>query len=721
MIQFRKRQAMKIKLKLQQKILLLVLGISLVIYILVLGYISINARNRSISNTKKLVEGYADKYANEVEKQLTSDMETIETTAEAVNTYELFEQDQWKNVFAEIYGYVFRKNPQFYAIYDSWELSFIDSTWDKPYGRYSYEYYRENGRIKQGSKMMSMEGDPQLYAKIKEQNKQAIVEPYLYSFSGQKADEILMTSLVEPLQKNGNFIGMIGADISLENFQEMVTGINPFQSNQAYLLSNNAAFVGHTNGEFLGKRIQEVWPDKNNLEKIKEQIKAGDTFSFISENSDGRKSFYAFSPILVGKTDTPWSLGISVPFDVITQTARRNFFLYLSLGFIGLIVIGAAVAVQSKRLIDPIKRITDSLKKIALGDIDNSLKVEIHTQDEIEEMGSALNTSIDELNKKKQFAEKIKEGDLEHDYKLASDKDVLGKSLIEMRNSLKHAREEEEKRKQEDEKRRWANEGLAKFAEILRQDNENLERLGYNVLSNLVKYLKINQGGLFILNDDDSSEPTYDLLAAYAYNRKKHLEKSYQLGEGLIGTCAQEQKTIYMTDLPDQYINITSGLGDSTPRSLLIVPLKTDEKVLGVIELASFEPFENHQIEFVEKVGESIAATLSSVRTNIKTSELLEKSQQQAEEMSAQEEEMRQNMEELQATQEEAARRENEMKGVIDALDTAVGMTEMDTDGRITKANSMYCRMAGVVPEEIIGTQMQDFLDQQQVEYNQFK
>jgi PAS domain-containing protein len=156
-----------------------------------------------------------------------------------------------------------------------------------------------------------------------------------------------------------------------------------------------------------------------------------------------------------------------------------------------------------------------------------------------------------------------------------------------------------------------------------------------------------------------------------------------------VGTAAMEKETLYMTNIPQDYIHITSGLGGTNPNSLLIVPLKVEEQVLGVLEIASFNEFEKYQIEFVEKVAESIGSTISSVRVNLKTSELLEKSQQQAEEMSAQEEEMRQNMEELQATQEEAARRENELKGLLSAIDQFLLKAELDTEGNITDANDL--------------------------------
>jgi GAF domain-containing protein len=183
-----------------------------------------------------------------------------------------------------------------------------------------------------------------------------------------------------------------------------------------------------------------------------------------------------------------------------------------------------------------------------------------------------------------------------------------------------------------------------------------------------VEYLGANQGGIFVVGEDESGSACLDLVACYAYYRQKFLQKRLGMNEGLVGRCALERETIYLTDIPANYIRITSGMGEANPRCLLLVPMIMNDELFGVFEIASFTEIQPFQVEFVEKIAETIASALSTVRFNMQTARLLEQSKVQAEELATREEEMRQNMEELRATQEQSARRELDLQHKIERL-----------------------------------------------------
>jgi methyl-accepting chemotaxis protein len=288
--------------------------------------------------------------------------------------------------------------------------------------------------------------------------------------------------------------------------------------------------------------------------------------------------------------------------------------------------------------------------------------------DELGQMARALNTLIKGLTNIFNFSLEIGKGNFDTPFSPLSEEDVLGHSLIDMRDELKKAAEEEARRKSEDEQRNWSAQGVARFSDILRKSTNNLDELSYSIISNLVKYTNSNQGGIYIVNDIEKEHLFIEMKASYAYDRRKFITKSIEIGEGLIGRCYQEKEKIYLTDIPHDYIKITSGLGEDNPRALLILPLIYNDVIYGLIEIASFNEYPPYVIEFFERIGESIAATISSSKAHIQTALLLEQSQQQAEEMSSQEEEMRQNMEELRATQEQSARREEDLQHEVNEL-----------------------------------------------------
>ncbi len=246
------------------------------------------------------------------------------------------------------------------------------------------------------------------------------------------------------------------------------------------------------------------------------------------------------------------------------------------------------------------------------------------------------------------FAQEIANNNYEFDYQLDQD-DPLGLALIDMQKNLKISSMREKREK-------FLNLGLSKLSDIIRDNNSSLDKLMYETLTFIIKYMNLNQGGIFMVNDDDRDDVFLELKASYAYGRKKHVSKKIMPGEGLVGQCYLEKDIIYLTEIPENYITIKSGLGDANPRTIVITPIMRDREMEGVLELASFTKLEEYEIDFLKEASESIAVALNTAQVNDKTKILYEESQQQAEEMRAQEEEMRQNMEELSATQEEMNR-----------------------------------------------------------------
>jgi len=307
------------------------------------------------------------------------------------------------------------------------------------------------------------------------------------------------------------------------------------------------------------------------------------------------------------------------------------------------------------------------------------------------------------------FIENLRHDKLNEPFTTQNKKDSLTKALLKLREYMIKSKAEQEQRRIEEEQRTWVTHGLAQFGEILRKSSDNLEELSYEIINYLVNYMKINQGGVFLLNETKNKDKFFEMTACVAFDRRKYADKTINWGEGLIGRCGLEKETIFLTEVPDDYINITSGLGESNPGTILIVPLKTNDELFGVIELASFQVLQKFEIELVEKSAESIASTISTVKTNIQTNKLLRETQIQAEKMAQQEEELRQNLEEMRATQEESDRREVERKGILEAIDHAAISCEFDTSGNLLSVNENFLSTFKYKPEEVEGQNLKIF------------
>jgi PAS domain S-box-containing protein len=316
------------------------------------------------------------------------------------------------------------------------------------------------------------------------------------------------------------------------------------------------------------------------------------------------------------------------------------------------------------------------------------------------------------------FTEKLIKNELDAELELKDPSDPLGKALINLRDNLKQNIGEQQRRKMEDDQRNWVSEGMARFGEILRGSFEKMEDFSFNIISYLVRYMEANQGGFFLVEQEPGGEKYFDLKASYAYDRRKFADKRIEWREGIIGTCALEKQSIYMTDLPDGYLEVTSGLGYSTPDNLLIVPMIVQEEVLGIIELASFKIIRDFEIGFVERIAESTAITLSSLRSNIRTASLLKESQSQAEALALQEEKMRQSMEQLKHTQEQAAQQAEKFISFTNSVNHTLIRAEYDTKGTLIYANTKFLHKLGYFSNaEVEGQHISKFVDEKDREW----
>jgi PAS domain S-box-containing protein len=268
--------------------------------------------------------------------------------------------------------------------------------------------------------------------------------------------------------------------------------------------------------------------------------------------------------------------------------------------------------------------------------------------DEFGQMGKKVDELVHTLRANADFAKRIGEGKYDTEFKLASDDDLLGMSLITMRKNLV----ENERR---DTERNWIVRGVAEISEILRM-HDSIDELGDDVIKFILGKIGAVQGAFYVVNDENKPA-LIEMRASFAYNRKKYLKAKFKFAEGLVGQAAAEKNTVLRTEIPDDYVTLTSGiLGDKKPTCILIVPLITNEEVYGVLEFAGFKRFDPSQVNFVQELSLILARTIFNIKVNERTRNLLAESQEMSMELKEKQEVLRQNAEEMQATQEELKR-----------------------------------------------------------------
>ncbi len=247
---------------------------------------------------------------------------------------------------------------------------------------------------------------------------------------------------------------------------------------------------------------------------------------------------------------------------------------------------------------------------------------------------------------------------------LTLEKENLEKNITERTQELQKQHDElivhQDKEKQES----WVNSGVALINDILADNKDDFKALASKVLSELIKYVSATSGVLYMQSGEDETDQVLDLIADYGCSNEIRKGKAkIHTTTGNLGVAFSENRIMVINDVPENYIKIESGLGDSNPKALMIVPLSIDEKVFGIIEIASFNKFTNLEIEFIKRIANNIAANLNNIRMNENSAVLIKKFKEQTLLMQEKEEEMRQNLEEMEAIREqyEELRKKNEM------------------------------------------------------------
>jgi len=496
---------------------------------------------------------------------------------------------------------------------------------------------------------------------FKQEAKQCFTQKSIYFGDVYVIDNTLMMNAYAPEITKNEIFGVISLSVNLSKiFDDLVSNnIGLGKSGEVVLAKKTeegALFLNNLKHDTKSALNRKALNGNINAKPILEAV-AGKAGKEITHDYRGEEVIAVWLPIpdfnwgLVAKIDT------NEAFSSVFHLQVYIFIVVIIMSFISFLIT-RKIATKS---VTPIIKLNESMKELGKG---NSLnrKIVYESNDEIGQMIHSANSMAENQNKVILFAKDVGRGKFNTESDDQNLEGELGLELRKMRDGLKEAAEREELRN-------WMNKGLATFGEILRNNNGEPSEFFDRIIQGIVKYLKCNQGALYLYHEENTERKYLKLVSSYAYERKKHSEQIIEEGEGLLGECVLQRDYIYVTDVPQDFVNITSGLGEATPSCILIMPLIYNDELTGAFEIASFHPLKKHEIEFSQHIAENIASVLVSVKNNERTKILLQEAKEQAEQLLSQEEEMKQNLEEMQATQEEMERKERHMKEHIEMIE----------------------------------------------------
>jgi signal transduction histidine kinase/DNA-binding response OmpR family regulator/HAMP domain-containing protein len=281
----------------------------------------------------------------------------------------------------------------------------------------------------------------------------------------------------------------------------------------------------------------------------------------------------------------------------------------------------------TRRIVGPLKHATFVAERLAIGD--TSVEIRNYGRDEIGLVINAMHRMLDTLKAVTEVAITVSHGDYGKTVEERSDKDQLAQAINSMSKHLENVNNAEQYQS-------WIKTGQTQLFDHMRGE-QDVSHLTKNVVTYLAKYIGAEVGIFYVADSAESVQMT----ASYAFTHRKQLINRIRTGEGIVGQALLERETLVISEVPDDYISISSGLGHSVARHLLIVPVLQDKIVKGVIELGMLKSFAKRDLEFIASVNENIAIAINSAQAREQMRGLLDQSQAQSEKLKQQQEELK--------------------------------------------------------------------------------
>jgi CheY-like chemotaxis protein len=564
--------------------------IILVIGSVLIGYSSWHSRSMEMDSRKMMLEDSAMNTKLKIEKTLSQAAdanEAIASMAMSIRSNDLVVNK--REVLESFIGDFIQNHPEIIGVNIAFESNAFDQQdaeyiGDSKYGADGrYMPYLSLDGSKRSIRAIENLETAAYYLDARAAGETIATEAYYGNVRGSK---VLMSTISKPLYEGSIFIGIVGVDLSVEYMTQVANE----------LANENERIVMLTEGgEVIANNTDRILQSAD-IERIMSGIKAANGAN-ISRMHDIH--YEVISNINARGVVTTWYLLLDMESRYLTEASSKATYQGIGIGLLTMLLALLFLWFITNRITTPISRFV--------------LKMNGFTMDNIQEDLSTEDTSLTEVNS------------LTNSYQSLLEK--LRENLVER------------------DRKEGIQIGQMKVNEIA-QANNQLQNLSNQLITFITKNIQGQLGVLYLLNEKE--EPNqYELLSSYAYKRRKGIPESFKMGEGLIGQAAMENETILISELPDDYISIHSGVGYTSPKHIAIIPCEYNGKVIAVMEVASVNEITEEALEFLNLVKVSAAIAINNILNYQEVEILLEEARENAIQLQNQQEELRVINEEL--------------------------------------------------------------------------
>jgi signal transduction histidine kinase/CheY-like chemotaxis protein len=672
--------------------------------------IGLSVQKMAETDAQEIAKETAHHYANVVKTILEVPLDearALATTLEvSINSKGFKLTRQQANL---ILKYFLDHRPHFFAAaavfepnaFDGKDANFINAPGHDETGRF-IPYWSRNDKGKSVLAPVVGYQTEDFYLLPKRTKTEIVMEPFIYPVQDK---DVLMTSLIVPiLDNNHNFMGVQGFDLTLEQLQRQIGEMEIAGFKDAYITVYSAKGTIVASGERseLGKTIKKTTDSPRLIDKV---LKHEPFYLNRKSTKLGKTVITYGAPVEIGNNGAHWLVAVNLPEDELQAESKRMVELIGIVGIVTILLVIFTLYLLIRNWVGPLLQINHLMKSLARGELVEE-EIKYTAEDEIAEIIHSSQKLQGAIKSTIKQAQAIATGNHSREVKRLSPHDQLGQALSEMTHTLRGVitqinaitagdySKEVKPLSEHDQlghalskmtgklrdmttqnaEQNWIKTGQTQLNDQLSGD-QNIMQLAENAINFITPYVDA-QVGAFYLAQGKHPNIRLKMMTSYAYTWRKNLANEFQLGEGIVGQAALERKTIIITQVPEDYIYIQSGLGESRPCAILVKPFLYENQLKGVIELASFNLFTKVQIEFINQVMTSLGITVNTAESRSRMQALLRQSESQADELQeqterlqAQQQELQQTNEELQAQSEELQTQQEELRQTNEELE----------------------------------------------------